>query len=71
MYKALSTNKQTIRDFYNRIIGYIETKPNGDKVVRNFYNVILGTYDKKLDITRDFYGRIVGKGDLSSMLLYK
>ena len=60
---------QTIRDFYNRIIGYIETDKDGNKTVRDFYRKILGRYDKKHDVTRDFYNRIIGKGDLSSMLL--
>ena len=60
---------QTIRDFYNKIIGYIETDKDGNKTVRDFYRRILGRYDKKHDVTRDFYNRIIGKGDLSAMLL--
>ena len=60
---------QTIRDFYNRVIGYIETDRDGNKIVRNFYKKILGRYDKKHDVTRDYYNRIIGKGDLSTMLL--
>lgn len=60
---------QTIRDFYNRIIGYIETDNDGNKVVRDFYRKILGRYDKKHDVTRDFYNRIIAKGDFSSSLL--
>lgn len=60
---------QTIRDFYNRIIGYIETDKDGNKTVRDFYRKILGRYDKKHDVTRDFYNRIIGKGDLSAMLI--
>lgn len=62
---------QTIRDFYNRILGYIETDKDGNKTVRDFYRKILGRYDKKHDVTRDFYNRIIGKGDLSAMLLSK
>ena len=64
-------SEETIRDFYNRIIGYIETKPNGDKVVRNPYRQILGTYDSKQNLTKDQYFRIIGRGDLTSSLLYK
>lgn len=59
----------TIRDFGGRIIGYIETKPNGDKVVRDFFRRVLGTYDHAGDVTRDFYGKIVAQGDACSMLL--
>ena len=60
---------QVIRDFYNRIIGYIETDRYGNKIVKDFYKRILGRYDAKHRITRDFYNRIVGKGDLTTMLL--
>lgn len=58
-----------IRDFYNRILGYIEIDKQGNKTVRNFYRKILGRYNAKQDVTRDFYNRIIGKGDLTSMLL--
>lgn len=64
-------NEETIREFSGKVIGYIETKPNGDKVVRDFYRRLLGTYNKKLNVTKDFYGRTIARGDLSSMLLRK
>ena len=60
--------EDTIRDFYGRIIGYIETRPNGDKVVRDFYRKILGRYDKASNTTRDFYGKIIARGDNVGML---
>ena len=61
-------NEQVIRDFYGKIIGYIEVKPNGDKIVRNFYRKVLGRYDKASDTTRDFYGKIIARGDSTGML---
>ena len=60
---------EIIRDFYNRIIGYIDTDNLGNKVARNSYRRILGRYDKRQNVTRDFYNRIIGKGDLLGMLL--
>ena len=62
-------NIQTIRDFYNRILGYIETDDKGNKVAKDFYRRIVGRYDAKTDVTRDFYNRIIGKGDLLSSLI--
>ena len=62
--------KQIIRDFYHRIIGYIYTDKDGNKTVRDFYNRLLGRYDKKLNVTRDFYNRVIGHGDLTASLLY-
>lgn len=60
-------NKIPVRDFYGKVIGFIEDTSN-EKIVRDFYGKILGKYDKKLDVTRDFYGKIIAKGDQSSML---
>lgn len=60
---------QTIRDFYNRIIGYIETDDKGNKIAKDFYRRIVGKYDAKQDVTRDFYNRIIAKGDLTAALL--
>ena len=60
---------QTIRDFYNRILGYIETDEKGNKIARDFYKRILGTYDAKMDVTRDFYNRIIAKGDITASLV--
>ena len=59
----------TLRNYQGKILGTIETKPNGDKIVRNFLGKILGKYDKKQDVTRDFLGKILAKGDMSSMLI--
>jgi len=63
---------ETIRDFQRRIIGYIETDSvTGNKTVRNFYKQILGYYDKNLNVTRDFYKRIVANGDAAVGLIYQ
>ena len=64
--------KKEIRDFYGRIIGWIETDTvTGDKIGRDFYHRIVGYYEKKLDVTRDFYKRIVAKGDALSGLIWE
>ena len=65
------TNTQIIRDFSGKIIGYIETDSQGNKTVRDFYRVIKGYYDAKQDVTRDFYKRIIARGDVCGMLLNK
>ena len=61
--------KVPVRDWTGKILGFIETDDQGNKVIYNFYNQILGKYDKKLDVTKDFYGRLIAKGDQSSMLI--
>jgi len=65
----MAKDVQIIRDFSGRIVGYIETDSQGNKIVRDFYKVILGKYDKKSNITRDFYGKILARGDISSSLI--
>jgi hypothetical protein len=63
------SNTVVIRNFKGKVLGSIETKPNGDKIVRDFLGKILGRYDKKQDVTRDFLGKILARGDMSSMLI--
>lgn len=61
--------REPIKDFYNRIIGYIETKANGDKIGYDFYLRIVGYYEKSSNLTKDFYRRVVGKGDMLTALI--
>lgn len=63
-------SEEIIRDYSGRIIGYVETEANGDKIFRNFYRRILGYYDKQLNLTRDFYRRIIARGDAGVGLIY-
>lgn len=62
---------ETIRDVNGKIVGYIDTDAQGNKVIKNFYRIIKGYYNAKDNVTRDFYRRIVAHGDVSASLLYK
>ena len=62
-------SKEYIRDFQGRILGSYESKSNGDITVRDFQGRILGRYDKMYDVTRDFYGRVIAKGNAIGMLI--
>ena len=62
-------NEETIREFSGKVIGYIETKPNGDKIGYDFYLRIVGYYEKNSNLTKDFYRRVVGRGDMLSALI--
>lgn len=61
--------KNAIKDFSGKTIGWIIDMPNGDQEIKNFYMQTLGKYDKRQDVTRDFYGRVVARGNQLSMLL--
>ena len=39
-------------------------------IARDFYGKNLGRYDKKLDVTKDFYGRIISTGNTASALIW-
>ena len=62
--------RETIKDFYGKIIGSIEELPNGDRIAKDFYGKILGRYCKAQGVTKDFYGRIIGTGDATSKLVW-
>ena len=64
-------SKETIRDFYGKILGYIETDAQGNKTVRDFYSKILGRYSKIDNTTRDFYNKIIARGDQAASLIYR
>lgn len=59
---------EVIKDWTGKIIGYIETDYTGNKIVRDFYRKVIGRYDKRQNVTRDFYGRSIAKGDQCSLL---
>lgn len=61
--------KETISEYSGRVIGYIETQSNGDKKVTDYRGVILGYYKKAQNVTTDFSGRILYRGDMSAALL--
>lgn len=63
--------KTAIRDFSGLIIGWIEEESNGNKTVRDFSGRILGYYDKSRDVTTDFYGKILTRGDSSNGLIWR
>ena len=64
--------REPVKDWRGRILGFIETDTQtGNKKVKDFYGKIKGKYNKRLDITQDFYGRKVSNGDQLLRLLDK
>ena len=63
-------NRMTIKDFSGKIVGYIDVDDKGNKIARKFNLMIVGRYDAKLDVTKDFQNRVVGRGDMTVSLLY-
>lgn len=63
-------NREPVRDFYKRIIGWIDTDATtGNQIGRDFYQRIVGYYDAKLNLTRDSYQRVVNYGNMLTALI--
>ena len=60
--------KQDIRDAKGALIGWIETS-SGKQTLRDRRGAMAGTYDPRLDETRDQKGAYVGKGNQLMRLL--
>lgn len=67
----IAKNTYPIKDFYGRQLGFIEEDLNGDRQIKDFQGRIKGFYNKQKNTTSDFYGRLIGTGDLLSSLLDK
>ena len=64
-------SQEYIKDFSGKILGIIETAPNGDQTARDFSSrMILGYYKAQQNQTTDFYGRIIAKGNCVASLIY-
>lgn len=63
------SKRETIRDFAGSIIGYLDHESNGDIYARSFTGKNLGHYEASSDTTKDFYGRILYRGNMAPALL--
>lgn len=68
----MNHDEQIVRDFYSRPIGIIWTYDNGDIAVLSWpAGLVQGYYRKSRDVTTDFYGKIISRGNTVMMLLNK
>ena len=59
-----------VRNFAGQILAIYEFADNGDIAVRDFSTrFILGYYRAARDVTTDFYGRVLAKGNAIGMLV--
>jgi extradiol dioxygenase family protein len=63
--------RELVKDFYGKILGSLETQSNGDIIARDFYGKILGRYDKQMNVTKDFLGKILTQGNITSGLIWE
>lgn len=63
------TERTELRDETGRVIGITTARANGDITLRDLTNKYVGTYSSRKNETRDRRGKLVGRGNLLSMLL--
>ncbi|OFY63262.1 MAG: hypothetical protein A3H98_07975 [Bacteroidetes bacterium RIFCSPLOWO2_02_FULL_36_8] len=62
--------EQILKDRHGKIIGRIKDDISRRNLeILNVYGKRLGTYNPRTNETRDFRGKIIGKGNLLTMLL--
>lgn len=64
-----STQRQVLKNFSGKIIGFIDIKSNGDQELKNYSGKILGTFVKGGNVTRDFSGKILFQGNALTALI--
>lgn len=64
----MKMNRTPIKDYRQRILGWLEDTDQYI-IARDFYMRILGRYDKKMDCTRDYYGRVLTQGNTVAGLI--
>jgi hypothetical protein len=63
---------EVLRDHRGTIIGRVETQHHTGKLVaRDARGVVVGSYDPRLNETRDARGRVIGRGNLLGALLLR
>lgn len=60
---------EVIKDKSFRIIAYIETDNNGNKIIKNSSFRICGYYDLKTNITKNSSFTVIGYGNLLMTLI--
>jgi hypothetical protein len=64
--------REVLSDLRGTIIGTVETQRLTGKVIaRDARGVVVGTYDPRLNETRDARGRVIGRGNLLGALLLR
>ena len=63
---------EVLRDHRGTIIGRVETQHHTGKLVaRDARGVVVGSYDPRLNETRDARGRVIGRGNVLGALLLR
>ncbi len=63
---------EVLRDHRGTIIGAVEPQRLTSKwIARDAHGVVLGSFDPRLNETRDAHGRVIGRGNLLGALFLR
>ena len=63
--------RQTIKDVAGRLLGSIDTNPNGHERVYDVRGQMVGSYDPQNNITKTATGELLFKGNALSALILR
>lgn len=67
--REIIERRDELRDTSNKLIGWIEQTAEGRYEVRSQSGQLKGWYDQHTNLTRDAKGKLLGRGNLLSLLL--
>jgi hypothetical protein len=65
----LLEKREYVRNNSGKVIGNITTETNGKQTFRDNSGKFLGIYDPKYNYTKDYTGKVVGKGNILGYLI--
>ncbi len=63
--------ESVLTDRFGHCLGYIETSHDGVQIARTRYGRTVGYYDPSSNVTRDRFGREVGRGNLLAVQIHE
>lgn len=65
----MASNREILRNM-TKMIGYIDTQGNGNRIAYDDTGLRLGEYRKSSNATATVHGKIIGYGDLTAVLIW-
>ena len=61
---------EPVKDWTGKVLGFVDTDKFGNQTVKNFGGKVLAFYDAKRDVTTDFAGKVLSKGNTAISYIY-
>lgn len=61
---------EPVKDWAGKVLGWVETDNRGNQTVRNFGGRVLAYYRADRDVTTDWAGKVVSRGNTAISHIY-